>query len=68
MLLARSSKIWPLAFSQSNSARSHAMAHDCCVLHSMHYLWSTRMSCATFEEAYETSHRDTERCLYRSLQ
>jgi hypothetical protein len=43
-------------FAESNSARPHAVAHDCCVLHSMHYLWSTRMGCATFEEPYETSH------------
>jgi hypothetical protein len=56
MLVARSSKVWPLAFSQGNSARSHAVRHDCCVLHSMHYLWSTRMGCATSEEPYETSH------------
>ena len=56
MLVARSSKVWPLAFSQGNSARSHAVTHHCCVLHSMHYLWSTRMGCATSEEPYETSH------------
>jgi hypothetical protein len=56
VLVARSSKIWPLAFAEITSARPRAVPHDCCVLHSMHYLWSTRMACATFEEPYETSH------------
>jgi hypothetical protein len=56
MLAARSSEIWPLAFARSDSARLRAVAHDCCVLHSMHYLWGTRVGSATFEELYETSH------------
>jgi hypothetical protein len=56
VLVARSAKIWPLALAEIIRRDRVAVAHDCCVLHSMHYLWSTRMGCATFEEPYETSH------------